>query len=61
MVRLDSQYAIYLIDSGVAINLISLEYITERRFKLILKKEPYILNYKWKSYIVLRRMSRPTN
>ena len=34
-----------LIDSGAAINLISPEYITERRFELILKKELYILNF----------------
>ena len=34
----------YLIDSGAAINLISPEYIIERKFELILKKEPYILN-----------------
>ena len=45
MVKLDGQYTIYLIDSGVAMNLILLEYITERKFELILKKEPYILNF----------------
>ena len=44
MVKLNSQYTIYLIDSGVAINLILLKYIIKRKFKLILKKEPYILN-----------------
>ena len=44
MVKLDGQYTIYLINSGAAINLILLKYITERRFNLTLKKEPYILN-----------------
>ena len=44
MVKLDGQYTIYLIDSKAAINLISSEYITERKFKLISKKEPYVLN-----------------
>ena len=44
MVKLNSQYTIYLIDSGAAINLISPEYITKRKFKLISKKKPYILN-----------------
>ena len=34
MIKLDSQYAIYLINSEAAMNLILLEYITERRFKL---------------------------
>ena len=45
MVKLDSQYAIYLINSKVVINLISPEYITKRKFELILKKEPYVLNF----------------
>ena len=45
MVKLDSQYAIYLINSGVAMNLISLKYIIERKFELISKKEPYVLNF----------------
>ena len=44
MVKLDSQYAIYLIDFRVIINLISPEYIIKRKFKLTLKKELYILN-----------------
>ena len=44
MVKLDSQDIIYLINSEAAINLVSLEYITERKFELISKKEPYILN-----------------
>ena len=44
MVKLDGQYIIYLIDSKAAINLILLEYIIKRKFELILKKEPYILN-----------------
>ena len=44
MVKLDNQYTIYLINSEAAINLISPKYITERKFKLISKKELYILN-----------------
>ena len=44
MVKLDGQYTIYLINSRAAINLILLEYIIKRKFKLILKKEPYVLN-----------------
>ena len=44
MIKLDGQYAIYLINSKVAMNLILLKYIIERKFKLISKKEPYVLN-----------------
>ena len=44
MVKLDGQYIIYLINFGAAINLIFLEYIIERKFELILKKESYVLN-----------------
>ena len=45
MVKLDSQYIIYLINFRAAINLILLEYITKKKFELILKKEPYVLNF----------------
>ena len=44
MIKLDGQYIIYLINFRAAINLISLEYIIKRKFELILKKEPYVLN-----------------
>ena len=43
-------------------NLISPEYITKRKFKLILKKGTlYPKPYRRKSYIILRRISRPAN
>ena len=34
----------YLMDSRAVLNLILLNYIIKRKFKLLLKKEPYILN-----------------